>query len=156
MNYLYLASIVLSALSSFCSCLSIVLLPTIQRFGRGHTSNHLRPLILHPRQFEPMKATEKPRTGTRSPCSAPCTAWRKMASRSLEALKWCAVYEKTPALQGNSTALSQRQFQKEMARKSTEVWLEEGQARPSSGRFEGMLSQPDRAPSSGIDYAAVQ
>lgn len=140
MKSLYLASIVLPAISTFSTSLSLGLIPSARRLGRMQKTNRLRPLILQPRQTEAMIFTEKPKAKNIAAFRARLTAWRETIDQKMESFNRPAISAKISALRGDPNVCTHRQYQKEMARRSTEVWLETGQARPSSGRFDRMFS----------------
>lgn len=139
-----MVSIVLPALSTLFSCLSLNLIPKNIRLGQQQRTNRLRPLILQPRQSGLEESTEKRQAKTSLACRTRLGSWRDMLNHRLQAIKSNVLpglsEKKNRILKGGASSLSRRQFQKEMARRSSEVWLETGQARPSSGRFDRMFS----------------
>lgn len=141
---LYLVSIVIPALASFVSYLTLQLVPKSLRLQRKQKNSRLRPLVLQPSQSGPVGSSEKQQTNTMLACRTRLGKWRNTIGNKLKSMGRDETRKtsekKLKSVKGGPGSLSQRQYQKDMARRSSEVWLETGQARPSSGRFDRMFS----------------
>jgi hypothetical protein len=142
---LYLISVVLPAVALFVTYV-VLHTPHVAVFSvKAKQTSRLRPLTLQPRFSDNLAVSEKPRKKA-------VDVYHQNLQRCRGALERPVRFVNSK-IQGNdkrekqvatsqegSTSFEALRFKKKMARRSSDIWLETGQARPSSGRFDRLLS----------------
>lgn len=143
---LYLVSIIVPALSIFTTCAALDTVRTECLTAKPEQTSRLRSLTLQPHHTDNVRVSEKSvRHNTVDVCQRNLRKWLNALDRSVKSTNKGVQRNKTREKQKStteegSTSFEDLQYKKRMARRSSEIWLETGQARPSSGRFDRIVS----------------